>query len=204
MSIADDKLKNICEQLKKGVAPPKETVRSFLLWFGFARRGYRVVRWVRHRLDGYGLTTQPDFEYTYIDGYISFVKGVATSGKAEKSGAMDGTAVLDPTYRIGRLASANSPPVSVKPDSTLQQVVTLMLTNDFSQVPVMTGTRDVKGVVSWKTIGSRLSLKKDCATARDCMEPAHVVSIDESLFSAIEIIAVHDYVLVKGSDQQVS
>src|SRR5439155_26895301 len=81
---------------------------------------------------------------------------------------------------------------------------TLMLTNDFSQLPVMTGTRDVKGVVSWKTIGSRLSLKKDCATAKDCLEPAHIVSIDESLFSAIEIIAVHDYVLVRASDQQIS
>jgi predicted transcriptional regulator len=202
MSLADEKLKNICEQLKKGVAPPKETVRSFLLWFGFARRGYRVVHWVRHRLDEHGLTTQPDFEYAYIDGYISFV--TATSAKLEKLGAVDGTAVADPTYRIGRLESANSPPVSVNPDSTLQQVVTLMLTNDFSQLPVMTGTRDVKGVVSWKTIGSRLSLKKDCVTARDCMEPAHVVSIEESLFSAIEIIAAHDYVLVKGTDQQIS
>src|SRR5205807_8018841 len=93
MSLADEKLKNICEQLKKGVAPPKETIRSFLLWFGFARRGYRVVRWVRHRLDQYGLTTQPDFEYAYIDGYISFVTATATSAKAEKPGAVDGTAV---------------------------------------------------------------------------------------------------------------
>lgn len=203
MSLADEKLKNICEQLKNGVAPPKETVRAFLLWFGYARRGYRVVGWVRHRLEQFGLTTQPDFEYAYIDGYISFVAAAAASS-AEKQGAVDGTAIADPTHRIGRLASANSPPVSAKPDSTLQQVVTLMLTNDFSQLPVMAGTRDVKGVVSWKTIGSRLSLKKECATAKDCMEPAHVVSIDDSLFSAIEIIAVHDYVLVRAADQQIS
>lgn len=204
MAVADEKLKNICEQLKKGAAPPRETVRSFLLWFGCARRGYRVVRWVRHRLEQYGLATEPDFEYAYIDGYISFVTAPAKSSEAKNPGAVTGTAVADPTYRIGRLESANSPPVSVKPDSTLQQVVTLMLTNDFSQLPVMTTTRDVKGVVSWKTIGSRLSLKKDCATARDCMEPAHVVSIDESLFSAIQIIAVHDYVLVEASDEQIS
>ncbi|HWY50882.1 MAG TPA: CBS domain-containing protein [Chthoniobacterales bacterium] len=204
MSLADEKLKNIAEQLKRGVAPPKETVRSFLLWFGFARRGYRVVHWVRHGLEQYGLTTQPDFEYAYIDGYISFATATGVGGKAERSGATSGTAAADPTYRIGRLESANSPPVSVNPDSTLQQVVTLMLTSDFSQLPVMSGTREVKGVVSWKTIGSRLSLKKDCPTARECMEPAHVVLIEESLFSAIEIIAAHDYVLVRGTDQQIS
>jgi CBS domain-containing protein len=202
MALADEKLKNVCEQLKHGVAPPKETVRSFLLWFGCARRGYRVVRWVRHRLDEYGLTTEPDFEYAYIDGHISFV--TATSANAEKARATWETAIADPTYRIGRLESANTPPVSVNPDSTLQQIVTLLMTNDFSQLPVITGPRDVKGVVSWKTIGSRLSLKKDCATARDCMEPAQVVSIDESLFSAIEIIAAHDYVLVRASDQALS
>jgi CBS domain-containing protein len=204
MSAADDKLKNVCEQLRKGVAPPTETVRSFLWWFGFSRRGYRVVRWVRHTLEQHGLTTEPDFEYAYIDGHISFVNAAARSSKADRSAGSNGTAVADPTYRIGRLESANSAPVSVKPDNTLQQVVTLMLTNDFSQVPVMTGVRDVKGIVSWKTIGSRLALKKECATAKDCMEPAQVVSIDDSLFSAIEIIAVHDYVLVRAADQHVS
>jgi len=73
MSLPDEKLKIISEQLKKGVAPPKETVRSFLAWFGFARRGYRVVRRVHSRLEQYGLSTQPDFEYAYIDGNISFV-----------------------------------------------------------------------------------------------------------------------------------
>ena len=37
-----------------------------------------------------------------------------------------------------------------------------MLAHDFSQLPVMTTSREVKGAVSWKTIGSRLALKKDC------------------------------------------
>src|SRR5206468_9260519 len=141
MSLSDEKLKNICAQLKKGVAPPRETVRSFLLGFGFARRGYRVVRRVRRKLEEYGLGTEPDFEYAYIDGRISFV--TASPPKPEKAGSTTGTAIADPTYRIGRLESANLPPVSVNPDSTLQQIVTLMLTNDFSQLPVMTGTLDV-------------------------------------------------------------
>ena len=36
------------------------------------------------------------------------------------------------------------------------------------------------------------------------MEPAQIISSEESLFSAISVIAAHDYVLVKASDQQIS
>lgn len=200
MAQYDDKLTSISAQLKKGIAPASETVRSFLLWFGSERRGFRVVRRVRFQLKKYGLVTAPDFEYAYIDGFISFKLATAEGAASEYEG---GTAIADPTYRIGRLESANKPPTSVKPDATLQQAVTLMLTNDYSQLPVMTGPRDVKGMVSWKTIGSRLALKRPCAHVRDCMEPAHVVQIDESLFSAITMIASHDYVLVQANDKTI-
>lgn len=204
MATADDKLKNICDQLKKGVVPPKESVRAFLLWFGAERRGYRVVKSIRSTLARHGLATEPDFEYAYIDGYIGFVptEGKRSDGKAATTDSS--FSVADPTYRVGRLQSANSPPTTVKPDSSLPQIVTLMLTNDFSQLPVMNGTRDVKGIVSWKTIGSRLALQKACAVARDCMEPAHVILSEESLFSAISVIAAHDYVMVRGTDQQIT
>src|SRR2546428_287288 len=149
----DDKLKAIAEQLKNGVAPSKETVRTLLSWYGASRRGWRVSRRIKSRLEQYGLRTEPDFEYVYIDGYVSFLKATPKEAPVAES-------AVDPTHRIARLASANRPPVSVKPDSTLQQTITLMLTNDFSQLPVMTSTREVKGVVSWKTIGSRLALKR--------------------------------------------
>ncbi|MFZ0963430.1 MAG: CBS domain-containing protein [Terriglobia bacterium] len=200
MSQSDDKLQAISAQLKKGVAPQRETVRSFLLWFHAERRGFRVVRRIRFKLKKYGIATSPDFEYTYIDGYVGFIPAPPED---DPSAAQAGTATADPTYRLARLDSANKPPVPVKPDATLQQAVTLMLTNDFSQLPVMTTPREVKGMVSWKTIGSRLALRRPCATVRDCMEPAQLVSIDESLFSAIETVTAHDYVLVQAQDKSI-
>jgi hypothetical protein len=78
-----------------------------------------------------------------------------------------------------------------------------MLTNDFSQLPVMTTPRDVKGVISWKTIGSRLALKRPYTTIRECMEAAHVVSADASLFSVVEGVGVHDYALVEARDRRI-
>ena len=35
------------------------------------------------------------------------------------------------------------------------------------------------------------------------MEPAHIVSIEDSLFSAINAIAEHDYVLVRATDRKI-
>ena len=200
MSVYEEKLSTIAAQLKKGVAPSRETVRTFLLWFGAERRGFKVVRRVRSQLKRYGLVTSPDFEYTWLDGTIGF----AAASVNVESGAMpssSGTAAPDPTFRIGRLDVANKVPVSVKPDASLQQAVTIMLTNDFSQLPVMIAPRELKGMISWKTIGSRLALKRPCTHVRDAMEPAHVVSIDESLFDVITRIASHDYVLVQANDK---
>lgn len=199
MSVYEEKLSVIAAQLKKGVAPSRETVRTFLLWFGAERRGYNVIRRIRNVLKRHGLTTMPDFEYTWLDGTVAFV--TASAEGAGAAATPSGTAAADPTFRIGRLDAANKVPISVKPDATLQQAVTIMLTNDFSQLPVMTGPRELKGMISWKTIGSRLALKRPCANVRDAMEPAHVVSVDESLFDAIARIASHDYVLVKASDK---
>ncbi|WP_063900657.1 CBS domain-containing protein [Burkholderia ubonensis] len=196
MALAEEKLKLIADQLKKGVAPPRETVRSFLLWFDAERRSYRIVNNIRIALKRHGLVTKPDFDVMWLDASISF--------ELSRDGDAGVAPFTDPTYRVGRIDAANKLPVSVTPDSTLQQATTLMLANDFSQLPVMTGPRDVKGAVSWKTIGSRLALKRPCAKVRDCMESAHVVSADDSLGSVISKIAMHDYVLVQAKDRQIT
>jgi len=196
----EEKLVGVAEQLKKGVVPPKESVRSFLLWFGAERRGYRVVRRIRSALRRHGIATSPDFEWAYIDGQIQFTRAPPEAQAAQ--GVADDSAP-DPTYRIGLLSSANRKPICVAPDATLQQITTLMMSNDFSQLPVMTGPRDVKGVVSWKTIGTRLALKKPIATARDCMDEPRVLGLLEPLFAAISVIASYDYVLVQAQDKSI-
>src|SRR3990167_4795086 len=137
----EEKLTAIADSLKKGVAPQKESVRSFLLWFNAERRGYRVVRQIRHALRRHGLTTKPDFEWAYIDGFIGFEKAPAEAA----GNAISDDSAPDPTYRIGLLPSANKKPVYVAPNAPLQEIVTQMMVNSFSQLPVMTGPRDLEG-----------------------------------------------------------
>jgi len=113
-------------------------------------------------------------------------------------------AYADPIYRISKLVSSMHKPLSVSFDTKLEEVVTHMLTNDFSQLPVMTGERDVKGIITWTSIGSRLAVGKNCSVAHELMEQHQEIRADASLISAIGIIAEHQYVLVRGRDQKIS
>lgn len=213
------KLIEVAQRLETQEIPEKTTVRSFLDWFGAQRRGYYVVQNIRSALDKLDLTTDPDFEAAYIDELITFKRPSATHPSPAPSGSvqpetsratpvtavglLDGS-ISDPTQRIGKLASANKPPMSVKPDATVNEAVTKMLTYDYSQLPIMPNERDVKGVVSWASIGSRLALGRACTYVRDCRYPHHEISADTSLFAAIDTIVNHEYVLIRGHDQKIS
>jgi len=81
-----------------------------------------------------------------------------------------------------------------------------MLANDYSQLPVMTGERDVGGVVSWASVGSKLALGgiNNDSEVQKCMERANVVGEDESLFDAIQTTVTNQYVLVADSKKRIT
>jgi CBS domain-containing protein len=163
------------------------------------------------------LTTSPDFDATYLDGTITFVPAVAraaagtqvsTTGVSAGDGMVvvdsaSSSARVDPSYRVARLRSARTAPVAVTPDTTIAQAVTTMMKHDFSQLPIISGERTVKGVISWKSLGKRLAMGKKCDIVRDAMEPVHVVELETSLFEAVALIAKSDCVLVKDETNKI-
>lgn len=213
-------LKEVAQEVKKG-KKPSATVRTLMSWFGAERRGWRKVRKVRRALQHVKLATAPDFEGAYIDSKVSFLPAAdresTTAGLTSESIAEPGSPTpvpqstgpiagpaADPTYRIGRLESANKPVVSVKPDDPIQCAITLMLKNDFSQLPVMTSERTVKGMISWRSIGSRSAVGKTPSLVREAIEPHHEINADASLFDAIDTIAKFDCVLVRDSSSRIT
>ncbi len=189
--MAEDKLSEMRQQIDRGVAPSPVTVREFLTWFGVTKRGSRAVAGIRESLEAAELDTDPDFESAFIDEPISFIRAGSVPAKPQEMS------------RIGQLESANRRPLSIEPDKPLCEAVTQMLTHDFSQIPVMTTDREVKGVVSWKTIGSRLALNQRCDFVRDCIEQPRIVQIEDSLFTVINDITEYDYVLVRAQDRTI-
>ena len=195
----DEKLKEISDQIDNGIIPQPVTAREFIWWFAAQRRTSWNVDYIRGGLKKYKLVTKPDFEYVYIDSKISFVRAPQ---KSEQNATPDLVQEIkdDPTYRIGKLASANNPPVSVKPDDSIHTAITLMIVHDYSQLPVMTSDRQVNGMISWKSLASKYAFAADCTYVRECMQPHKELSYDTYIFSAIEFVISNEYALIRGSD----
>ncbi len=174
-----EQVKRIAEALLEGAAPePQVTVREFLNWYGAKRRVENVVARIREDLAQYNIVTKPDFESAWIDSRIAFEvlpteqAGTAVEGvELEIVGAKDQLTASessidkieesqwvanDPTHQLSKLKAANQVVQFVFPNDSISVAITKMLLHDYSQLPVMTNERTVKGVISWKSIGAHL------------------------------------------------
>jgi CBS domain-containing protein len=220
--LIESELQEVTAALREGRPTSPVTVRNFLSWFGVQRRGVNVVHYIRQQLDETGLITVPDFESTWIDGQIELCLRNEQADQELSATALVADAVdtaellnsdlepskswasMDPTYRISKLAAANGGVTSVGPDAILKEAVTLMMATGYSQLPVMTGERSLKGIISWKSIGSRLALGQSAAIVSSLMENAYEVSAETSIFEAISDIVRYGYVLVRGRDNKIT
>ncbi len=202
------------EEIKQDVdagKEPKASVRELLRWFGTRRRRSGVVDRIEAELETIGLRTDPHFTTTWIDTPVTFRQrepDADTSQAAlaapegiimETDGAMKETSPSDMTHLVRMLQAANCGVIFVNPQDPIERAITLMLAYDFSQLAVMTGSRDLKGTISWKSIGSRLSQRNELQQVSDAMEQASEVSDADSLFEATKIIIRREYVFVRSS-----
>lgn len=202
------------EEVKNDVAEgrePSRSVRELLRWFGARRRRAGVVERIEAELEAAGLRTDPHFTTTWIDAAIIFRKREAAAPVPEAAPAVapepgeDGAEppkpadVADTTHLVRMLEAANREVISVNPQDPIERAVTLMLAYDFSQLAVMTGPRDLKGAISWKSIGSRLSQRNELKQVSDAMEQAAEVSDADSLFEVTRTVIQREYVFVRAS-----
>lgn len=204
-SIRDCKLKEIATELDNGKEPDRITTRTFIGWFGAKRRRENAVAAIRAALSKHRLVTVPDFQQAYIDEEISFERLSPAEGETDTESLGAASTGNDPTQRINKLEAANKEPTQINPDSPLRNAVTLMMAHKYSQLPVMTTPYEVKGMISWESIGKRLALGLPCEYVRDCMEAVYPeIRSDESLLSAIQRIEEDEYVLVRNEQNRIS
>ena len=191
------KLRAISRQMRtdreQGFAPnpPRLTPRELASWFGYERRSAWLVEQVQEELESCGLHTEPDFNDVGADDRISILDSSVP------------VAPSDNTLRVNTLPAAANVPVSVKPDDELSKAKTLMAGYDYSQIPVMTSPREVKGIITWKSIGSSTASNGD--KVRHFMDDSpQTIDGRRPLFEAVDIIANHGYVLVRGHDNSIT
>jgi CBS domain-containing protein len=203
----EETLAEIAAEIRKTGKPRAMSVRALLGRFGYQRRGAFGVFMIDRELAEAGLTTQPDYRSVWLDAEITLVPAPASlepTVSVASGEELSVAASFDPTYRLGRLRAANNPPVSVSPQQTAEEALTIMMAHDFSQLPVMSGERSLRGVISLSSFAKRSGLGAKCATVQDCLEPAHIVRGDTFLFDSINDIISHQYVLVQAPDGKIT
>lgn len=157
------------------------------------------------------LATMPSFEEGWIDNYVKLVplhRGAASRTADETPPVISEdqatvSAAAGLTLRVSGLESASRGVVSVSRDDSLARAQSLMLHGDFSQLPVLAGTRELQGAVSWESIAQARMHRKD-ACMRDCIVPADVVGINDDLLAHIPRIIDNGYVFVRQEDRAIS
>lgn len=174
MSNADPSVANVAEYLDaartaaEAGTPQTTTIRSLVQLSGAHRRGQHVVAGIRRELRRRNLTTEPDFAKGWIDDTVKIVAhrdAIATDG-ATGTDRADVTEVTDVRMTVGQLPSATAGLESVDRNEDLIRARTLMLANDYSQLGVTSGSRNLVGVVSWESIAKAAITTRDLTLAR--------------------------------------
>jgi CBS domain-containing protein len=191
---------------KSSITPVALSVRELLAKWSAKRRGYWIVERVRADLDAFALTTDPDFNDVWIDADVKIVP-VEQDAESNEPTTTQETSTTSPIQReiylrVNSLASANSGLVSVVPQDTVQTAQALMMRYDYSQLPVLSGERDLRGAVSWESIAQARIRNSECSLA-DATGSAELVRGDDDLLAQIPRIVSSGFVFVQALDKRV-
>ena len=212
MAAIPSELSDVRDKLRAQGTSIPGSARELLSWFKAERRGPLVNAYIRAALDELRLVTEPDFETVNIDAPLAFkwtpdVPAGSSNGTGEAptpSLAISDHTILedssskkreDPTLRVRILSAAIRYPIVVAPEDPKTKATTLMLSKDFSQLPVF-GNHKLHGAISWRSIGRRLVLGAKVTRVSECVEDPIEIRSDTPLLQAIELITKSDYALI--------
>lgn len=209
-------------------APVTVTVRDLLEWWGAARRGYLVTEQIAAELANHGLSTVPDFAAVGIDDRVTLTgpsgdtegeegeaaaqgtvagqeepKETGTPVSATASGDEEGRGEPIQGQTVGNLPSALKGVVSVPSSASFEEVFTKMRLNGYSQLPVLSGPRNLRGAVTWESI-ARVRYADSKAPFSDAIVAAHAVSYADHLIDVLPDLERFGFLLVKDQTNQIA
>ncbi|WP_229369343.1 hypothetical protein [Umezawaea beigongshangensis] len=212
-------LSEVGEQLRAGEAV-SVTVRELLRHWNARSRGTRITRRVEKDLTSQGLQTFPHFRDVTLDSLVRFsmVDAEETSDPSADSvldvhrsptspELEDDTGDDDPPQiglKVGNLPSALGGVTAVTRESTIEQAITLMQIDDFSQLAVLSpNKRTLTGAVTWKSIAIARHINPG-ATLLDCIADAQEISYDQDLVDVLGVLQSVGFVFVRNEVNEVS
>lgn len=190
-----DEFLELVKEIKENDKEFEITPRELLYYFHCEKRTSGNVWYINRFLDENQLETEPNYVNGWIDGTIILKhKKKATT----KNG-------IDPIQRIKLLPSSNNEPISIHKEAKLKDAITLMMLNNYSQLPVMNGIRNVIGYVSWDTIGCALSNGIISEDLKEYIKTdITILNYDTPILEAISIVIEKEFVLVSKNDKSIT
>ena len=194
-------LKRLVEEVERATSVAT-TVRSLIGEWGVKRRGSEMSTRIARDLQMVGLTTKPSFGQVPLDQEVE----VIALPLGDTAPASEADAPTEPlTVTIGTLPTAAAGVRAVSPDAPLLAAQSIMERHDYSQLAVLTGERDLKGVVSWESIAQASLYGPQPRFVREAMSTSPVVvDHDVPLLEHIETIAEAGYVFVRDETQRIN
>lgn len=194
-------------------APERITVRELLALWGATDRGDQVSQ-IEADLANHGLVTSPSFRAVTLDTVVSLSTPpdeAEASTPATPSDVNDvpvtedgeGGGDLDVGLKVGNL-SPLSGVVSVGPNSTMEEAITKMLLNDFSQLAVLSGPRNLRGAVTWRSIAQAMHQQTNATVADAIDTHVEVVAYDRDLFEVLPTLQQRDFVFVLDESKAIA
>lgn len=190
-----------------GDAPEYMSVRELLDLWGAKGRGYRISQQVEADLANHGLTTRPNFRSVTLDTNVQLVKvqgeeeGIAVADV--RGSDVDEVDEIDAGLTVGNLASALGGVTSVSPTATLEEAVTLMLLNDFSQLAVLSGAYNLRGAVSWKSVAEARHVDPSVDLSAAIIDAVEVPYTEE-LIDVLAVLEKEDFVFVRDETNKIA
>jgi predicted transcriptional regulator len=166
------------------------TPRELLAKFGYERRTRWVMAHVRKILRELQLEEVTNIQEVYLNVEVILRKDTGEIKPPH----------TDPQLRLKVLPAANQVPLWVSPNTPISKAMTLMILNDFSQLPVLNNPRKVMGMISWKSLGRAFAWNKVPKEVKDCRDSYVIVfDYEDPILDAIDDIMMHEVILIESS-----
>lgn len=186
--------------------PVETAVRELIALWEAKGRGHRVNQQIEADLENYGLATVPSFRKVTLDALVELVakRAEETEGTATAPESVsDEDEELDVGLTVGNLAAALGGVESVAADASLDEAVTRMLLNDYSQLAVLSGPRTLRGAVTWQSIARARHANAKAGLAESIV-PATEVRYDQDLLEILPTLVDKQFVFVRDQTNSVA
>ncbi|GGI86691.1 CBS domain-containing protein [Pseudarthrobacter scleromae] len=177
-------------------------IRTLIGYWGNKGRGKVSVATITSDLARMGLRTDPPFDSGPLDSHVTLqgLNGELSPGADDQpeDHLLTLSRIPSASFALRTRDDESDNSGFVRRDSSVADAVTVMLRNDFSQLPVIESEarREIVGVFTWESYAQARLRGDNPILVGSATIPASAVDLHSDLFASVSPIADHGYVLV--------